>query len=433
MRTINCRGVTGRTSQVSTPAVDPPTRERARILAVGNMYPPQHAGGYELCWQAAMRRARADGHEVRVLTSDYRAADAAEQDPDVHRTLRWYWDLERYRFTNQKRLQRFGIARRDASELGRHLDEFRPDVVSWWAMGCLPLAMIEQVRRAGLPAIFVAHDDWLVYTWAHDAWLRTWRGRRRMLAPLAERLTGAPTEVDVDRAGRFLFNSRYTLERAQQAGFAAEGAKVVHPGIDERLLDNPPPPGPWRWRLAYIGRLDRQKGVDTAVAALAELPAQATLAIWGTGDDAYIEEMRALASSLGLAERVRFAGFAEGERLRTAYTDADAVVFPVRWNEPFGLVPLEAMALGRPVISTLRGGTTEFIRDGENALAFPADDPSALARTIARLAADDALRARLLERGRATAERYGRQRFAERIVAEILAVVTAPARAGDHP
>jgi glycogen(starch) synthase len=424
--------VSGRISQVRVPAADPPARGRARILAVGNMYPPQHAGGYELCWQAAMRQARAAGHEVRVLTSDYRAGEAAEEDPDVHRTLRWYWDLERYRFANQGRLQRFGIARHDAGELGRHLDEFRPDVVSWWSMGCLPLAMVEQVRRAGIPAIFVAHDDWLIYTWTHDAWLRTWRGRRRMLAPFAERLTGAPTQVDLERAGRFVFNSSYTLQRAQQAGFAAEGAGVVHPGIDERLLEGSPASAPWRWRLAYVGRIDRQKGVDTALTALAQLPAQATLTVWGTGDDRYIEEMKALASARGLADRARFEGFAEGERLRRAYTDADVVVFPVRWNEPFGLVPLEAMALGRPVISTLRGGTAEYIRDGENALVIPADDPRALARAVERLAAEETLRARMLQRGRATAERYGRARFAERIVAEILAVVRSPAGAAQQ-
>jgi glycosyltransferase involved in cell wall biosynthesis len=206
----------------------------------------------------------------------------------------------------------------------------------------------------------------------------------------------------------------------------------VHPGIDERLLDEPPAAAPWRWRLAYVGRIDRQKGVDTALTALAQLPAQATLTVWGTGDDRYIEEMKALASARGLADRARFEGFAEGERLRRAYTDADVVVFPVRWNEPFGLVPLEAMALGRPVISTLRGGTAEYIRDGENALVIPADDPRALARAVERLAAEETLRARMLERGRATAERYGRARFAERIVAEILAVVRSPAGAAQQ-
>ena len=66
-----------------------------RILAVGNMYPPHHLGGYELIWRSAVRRiCAARGHEVRVLTTDYRhpAPDPSiPEDPDVHRELRWYW------------------------------------------------------------------------------------------------------------------------------------------------------------------------------------------------------------------------------------------------------------------------------------------------------------------------------------------------------
>src|SRR4051794_24107539 len=70
-----------------------------RILAVGNMYPPQHAGGYEIAWQQAMRHAEGLGHHVRVLTTDH-IEDPSRREPyeDVHRTLRWYWDPARYDF-----------------------------------------------------------------------------------------------------------------------------------------------------------------------------------------------------------------------------------------------------------------------------------------------------------------------------------------------
>ena len=50
------------------------------------------------------------------------------------------------------------------------------------------------------------------------------------------------------------------------------------------------------------------------------------------------------------------------------------VVFPVRWEEPWGLVPIEAMARGRPVVATGRGGSGEYLRDGENCVLFEADD-----------------------------------------------------------
>jgi glycosyltransferase involved in cell wall biosynthesis len=117
---------------------------------------------------------------------------------------------------------------------------------------------------------------------------------------------------------------------------------------------------------------------------------------------------------------VRFAGFASGDRVRSAYQSADAVVFPVRWNEPFGLSPLEAMALGRPVVTTARGGTGEFVRDQDNALVFEADDVTGLASCVGRLGHDEPLRARLLEGGRRTAALLTAERFAELTVDEIV-------------
>jgi glycosyltransferase involved in cell wall biosynthesis len=395
-------------------------RRPLRILTVGNMYPPHHAGGYELMWQAAVRHARSLGHQVRILTSDYRAAaDEPESDPDVHRTLRWYWDLERYQFPELNPMQRLRLERHNARELQGHVSDFEPDIVSWWSMGCMSLSPIELVRRAGIPAVFVVHDDWLVYGPYRDQWLRMWRGKSRMLAPIAERLLGLPTAVDVAAEGRFVFNSNYTLGAARRAGVQPASTTVVYPGVEERFR-KPLPPGLWGWRLLYVGRIDRQKGVDTAVRALAELPPESTLVVWGTGDERYVAEMKALAEDLALGDRVRFAGWAGEQELLTGYENADAVVFPVRWEEPFGLVPLEAMGLGRPVIATARGGSAEFLRDEENALVIDADDPAGLARAVERLAADKALRDRLLEGGQATAARFTLERFAEETVQEIL-------------
>lgn len=394
-----------------------------RILAVGNMYPPHHQGGYEVVWQAAMRAAREAGHAVRVLTTDHREpGERPEQEPDVHRTLRWYWDLHRYEFPQLSIRQRVAHERHNARELQRHLDDLRPDVVSWWSMGSVSLSLIERVRRAGIPASFVVHDDWLVYGRRFDQWIRLWRGRRRLLAPAAERLLGVATDVDLTGGGRYVFNSRYTLEAARRAGVDPPSAVVIPPGIEEGLEELPPQP--WRWRLLYMGRIDRQKGIETALRTLPHLPAEATLTVWGTGQEQYVEEMQSLGRQLGVADRVAFRGWAGPSQRLSAYREADVVVFPVRWEEPFGLVPLEAMAVGRPVVSTARGGTAEFLRHEHNALVFQADDAARLAELVARLAHDEGLRGRLRAGGRQTAARFTLERFAEETVSEML----APAR-----
>lgn len=377
-----------------------------RILAVGNMYPPHHQGGYELVWQAAMERARSDGHAVRVLVSNHRERSVtAEDEPDVHRTLRWYWDWERHEFPRLTLAERLRLERANARELRRQLAEFRPDVVAWWSMGHMSLSLIEQVRRAGLPAVFCVHNDWLVYGWDADQWIRLWAKRNRLLGAVAERVSRIPTRVELDAAGHVVFNSQFTLRQAAESGLQMTAPTVVTPGIEERFLD-PRPARPWDWRLLYAGRIERLKGVDTAVAALEHLPAEATLTIHGKGDSAYGEELRRQAARLGVSDRVLFGAFQSGDALRDAYGRCDVVLFPVRGEEPWGLVPLEAMGVGRPVVSTARGGTAEFVRDGDNALLIEPDDSRALADAVQRLAQDERLRGALIAGGHRTAAHH---------------------------
>jgi glycosyltransferase involved in cell wall biosynthesis len=236
---------------------------------------------------------------------------------------------------------------------------------------------------------------------------------------VAELLLDLPTSVDIEGAGTFVFNSRYTRDSAARTGLDLRDARVVYPGI-EASLRRELPRAPWGWRLLYIGRIDRQKGVDTAVQALSHLPPRATLEVWGTGNDDYTDELKALARKLGLGDRVRFRGWAGPAERLSAYERADVVVFPVRWEEPFGLVPIEAMGLGRLVVSTARGGSGEFLRDGENALVFEAGDERALAGAVTRLASDERLTEHLRKGGRLTAGDHTIESFADQSVREII-------------
>jgi glycogen(starch) synthase len=100
------------------------------------------------------------------------------------------------------------------------------------------------------------------------------------------------------------------------------------------------------------------------------------------------------------------------DELAGAYAAADAVLFPVLWEEPWGLVPLESMAVGTAVVATGAGGSGEYLRDGENCVIFePRDDPGALARAVEGLARDRALRARLRDGGLETAARFDERSF----------------------
>ncbi len=397
-----------------------------RVLGVGNAYPPHHLGGYEVIWRGVTRRLRADGHETRVLTTDYAdprvPADAAD-DPDVHRELDWYWREHQWRALGLR--ERLTLERRNAAVFDRHVSEFRPDVIAWWPVGGLSLSMIERARRGGrarIPAVFFVLDYWLSYAPRHDLWMRMW-SRLRPLAPVAQRITGIPTRVRFADAGRWVFCSETARANTLAVGLRTANTAVISPGVQRALLEVPrePEPPPWRWRLLYLGRVVEQKGVETAIESLALLPAEATLAIVGEGDGAYRARLEQLAVRLGVSARVRFHPPCPRERLPEVYRDADAVVFPVQWPEPWGLVPLEAMALGRPVIATGRGGSGEYLAESQNSVLFAAGDSEDLAAAATRLAGDPQLRARVRAGGYETAARLNEDEFNRLAVAELVA------------
>lgn len=387
-----------------------------RILSVGNMYPPHHLGGYELMWRAAVDELRSAGHEVRVLTTDYRSPNpepAIAEDPDVRRDLRWYWRDHAFpRLSPRGRLE---LERHNARVFGRNLNEVEPDVVSWWAMGGMSMSLIERVRRSPTPAVGFVHDDWMLYGPQVDAWQRA-IARLGPAGPPVAALAGAPAARDLGSAARWAFVSETCRARAANR-WAMPDTTVTHSGVDTSLFKAAAERGQWAGRLLYVGRIDSRKGIEIAVRALEHLPG-ADLTVVGSGDDAYLERLRGLADEAGVGERTAFRG-ASRDELPAIYSQADAVVFPVQWEEPWGLVPLEAMAVGTPVVASGRGGSREFLRDGDNCLVYrPAEDPAALAAAVRRLADDGRLRAKLRTAGFATAAMHDERGFVEAVLSE---------------
>ncbi len=381
-----------------------------RVLSIGLTYPPDGMGGYEVTWRSAVEHMRARGHEVRILSA---------------RELRFYEHTPEGPPPLGTR-ERLAIERHNLAVLDDALREFRPDVLNPWPLGGMSVSLIERARRAGVPVAGVICDDWIVYCMRSDMWAR--RFYRRGWARAAETFTRVPTRVDLGAAGSWLFNSEWTRRRALEARPLPRTA-VAYPGIESRRFTPRPPREEFGWRMAYVGRIDRRKGVDTAVEALAQLPAEATLTVVGTGDDDYARELRALADRLAVGDRVELRSV-ERDELAAVYAAADVVVFPVRWDEPWGLVPLESMAVGTPVVATGTGGSAEYLRDDHNCLIFPRDDAAALAAAISRLGADAGLRSNLRAGGLATSAEFGEESYNDAVAGSVEA---AGAGAGGSP
>ncbi len=102
-----------------------------------------------------------------------------------------------------------------------------------------------------------------------------------------------------------------------------------------------------------------------------------------------MRRLRAVARDAGVADRVRFLGGVDAERVPALLRSADVVLCPADY-EPFGIVPLEAMACGRPVVASAVGGQLDTVADPATGLLVPPGDPEALAAAVASLLADPA-------------------------------------------
>ena len=207
----------------------------------------------------------------------------------------------------------------------------------------------------------------------------------------------------------------------------ADRVTVIPNGVDTNLFrplragePRVPPSGLAGVVFAYAGRLNRAKGVDDAIRALAQVRshgADVSLLILGDGDErAFLEDS---IHALRLEDRVHLTG-AVGRRALAAYlAAADAFIYPSRHNEAAPLALRQAMAAGLPLLATAVGGVPELVGGQDPCgVLVPPEDNSALAEGIALLARDPALRSELGRSGRARAvDEYQLDLMVERTVA----------------
>ena len=230
------------------------------------------------------------------------------------------------------------------------------------------------------------------------------------------------------------------LERAQMVWlYGADAAKisVVPCGVDLDLFQ-PIRPDEARQRLGlptgrrvvlFVGRIEPLKGIDTLLRAMAlvapEIPHWQeclSVIIIGGAPGAGVEQTNAelarlqqLRVELGIEELVTFQGAQDQDSLACYYSAAEMVVMPSHY-ESFGMVALEAMACGTPVVASKVGGLAFSVQDGETGYLVSGGDPAAMAARIKQLLTDEQLRRRLGQQAARWARRYGWPVVADQIL-----------------
>jgi len=394
-----------------------------RILTSAGFYPPYSLSGHDLGCRDIVESLKARGHDVLVLTSRICYPDDRVEG-DVRRLLKPAF--------REKLDWRSAILKELVNQTAfkRVCREFSPQVALFFNPTYVSASLGLLAREMGIPAATYIADFWFL-TYEKDHWYRTWPRSAKRAKALRHfgryyRLVPASGPLPF---GQAIFANRYLQNLAEQVCLPMDGAAVVPWGIDVGRFSPPPIPQgidvgrfaprpaaahPPR-RLLYVGQVRPNKRLDTAIQALGILArdrGRTDLSLTVVGYDpwdpsplaVHQKAFRALVERYGLRDKVRFTGWKPREAMPAVYREHDIFIFPGTDEGSTSLAPLEAMASGLAVVSTLTKGHADFLRDGTNALIFSHGVAEECARQVERLVDDPALGASLGAQARATIE-----------------------------
>ncbi len=384
---------------------------RRRIAQLSTRFPPG-PGGVERHVAEVSKRLAPRNFEVGVYTTDlYREFPWERLGAEIPR--RETWDGVAIR-----RLPTWSLPGELHYPFFRGLEpalaEDRPELLHVHTYGTHHAAVARRYsRRARVPYVITAHY--------HPIWSIEGGWLRHRIRGFYDRRLAAPI---VAGASRLIVQSREEERLIRENGFPLPRVELIPPGYTP--LPEPPPgdrpfarslglPGPF---LLFVGRLASNKGLVPLVDAFASLARHdpsATLVLIGE-DGGMLATVKRRVDEQQLGSRVRFTGFVADERmLAAAFREARLFVLPSEY-EAFGLVLLESLAQGTPVVASRVGGVPEFIEDGRAGLLVPRLEVPPLAEAILALWDDEPRRRAMGEYGRnEVVPRYSWDRVADRL------------------
>ena len=390
-----------------------------RVAHLATRYPPG-PGGVERHVGELVPRLAARGHTVDVFASDlYREFPWQRLAPEVPRE-------ETTPFGAVHRLRVWSLPGELHYTFFRGLDaaleRARPDLVHAHTYGTNQVAVAHRRRaRRGTPFVLTAHF--------HPIWSIEGGWLRHRIRGFYDRRLAGPV---VRNAARIIVQTREEERLLRSLGLPLPPLEVIPPGYTPLP---PSPPGTTvardRWGIdgpfvLFVGRLASNKGLldlAEAFAPLARKDPKARLLLVGE-DGGMAAKVDERARALGISPQVLRVGYVGGDAALSAlYREARCTVLPSEY-EAFGLVLLESLSQGTPVVASRIGGIPEFVEDGKAGLLVPPRDPTALASALERLWSDPELGRRLGEFGRReVVPRFGWDEIAgriDRVYAEVI-------------
>ena len=365
-----------------------------KILYINSLYSPLIEGGAEISLQLIVEGLQSKGYEVAVLSLMPERKGIKEERVNGIKVYRAglknrYWPYTKQRPGKLQRLS-WHVTDRYNRSMGSIVKEIlrleKPDVVSCHNLAGWSVAVWDEIHQTGIPIIQVLHDMYLACANSN-----MFKGDHPCDQQcLSCRLLRSQHPEKSRQVSAVVGISQSILNRFTQLGYFKEAEKrVIHntrqiPVPASRSSRNTGEP----LRVGYLGTLSKIKGVEWLLEQFQSLNINATLSIGGRGQADY----EAYLKSISTKPSVSFLGQVNSS---TFYKEIDVLVVPSLWQEPLGMVAIEALAHHLPVIAHKTGGLQESVIDGKNGLYCYASEPDSLGKAILKLYEDVDLYTRL--------------------------------------
>ncbi len=376
-----------------------------RILMLTWEYPPRVVGGIAKVVHDLSHRLIKDGHEVTVVT--YKEADTPEFEDDkgvkVYRVENYM--INPNNFIDWIMQMNFNMISK-ATQIIANEGNF--DVIH--AHDWLVANAAKSLKSAfGTPIVATIHA--------------TEAGRNSGIHDETQRYINDTEWMLTYESSEVIVNSNYMKSELQRLfGLPFEKINVVPNGVNLTLYNNVEKDYEFRRKYAsdnekivlFVGRLVYEKGVQHLISAMPKILNgyhDTKLVIAGKGG--MIDELKSLSYSLGIQDKVYFTGHLNLNQVTKMYKCADVAVFPSTY-EPFGIVALEGMLSGTPVVVSDIGGLNEIVEHGQNGMKSYAGNPNSLADSILTLLYNPELGMKIAKNAKAKVkEKYNWQKIAQ--------------------
>lgn len=335
-----------------------------KILVISNYYPPYYIGGYELACFDTVQYLKDCGHEVYVLTGNYK--NESIEFETIYRKLK-YINYENPSYFDKYKVEVYNY------ELTQELiKKIRPDLVYFWSLRLLSLSPALAVQKLQVKKVFEIGDLWMKGYFQNTIFSKLKRSIKNCLPFFVGSFVEFSPAICVSK----------WIEKEMKNKYLSKKTYVIPNGV--KIYEKQKSHLSKKIRYMFCGRIDYSKGLDLALKALSNLKDRGfcnfELHIYGEGQEGYIHKCKKIINVLNLDKEVKFCG--KKEDINKYYKDYDVLLMPTRMREPFGLVIIEAMAAGVVVIATNAYGPAEIITHKKDGLLFKNEDVNDLTKKI---------------------------------------------------